>query len=159
MHCHKQLLSTAGYSLIELLVVLAILGSAGALGTLSVCHGFRQEEARGAAQVWQAASALTQTGVLWRGRSGRLTYQRGNVSLSNDASLFGGALGALAPAAPAETNLERWATDDGVSVCFSGVLASPDGGGSIFFDSFAGRYRVTVRPETGLTARTWAAAP
>ena len=154
----EQLLSAAGYSLIELLVVLAILGSVGALGTVSVAHGLRHQEARGAAQVWQAASAWTQVGVLWRGGSGRLTYQGGDLSLSNDASLFGGALGGVAAAAPVDSNLKRWAKNGGISVAFSGALASPDGGGSIFFDSWSGSYKVTVRPETGLTVRSWSAA-
>lgn len=158
MHRHKQLPSTAGYSLIELLVVVAILGLAGTLGAVSLCQGLRHQEARGAAQVWQAASAWTQVGVLWRGGSGRLTYQEGDLSLSNDASLFGGALGGVAPAAPVDTNLQRWAKYGGVSIAFSGTLASPDGGGSIFFDSSRGSYRVTVRPETGLTVRSWEAA-
>ena len=158
MHDRRQLLPTAGYSLIEVLVVVAILGAVGGLGTLSLCHGVRHQEARGAAQVWQAGSAWTQVGVLWRGGSGRLTYRAGDLSLSNDAALFGGALGLMAPVTPTETNLARWAKDGGISVAFSGTLASPDGGGSISFDSWAGACRVTVRPETGLMVRSWAGA-
>jgi prepilin-type N-terminal cleavage/methylation domain-containing protein len=157
MDRQKQPLPAAGYSLIEVLVVLAILGLAGGVGSLSLSHGLRHQEARGAAQVWQAASAWTQVGVLWRGGSGRITYSGGDLSLSHAASLFGGDLGMVAPAAPVDTNLTRWAREGGVSVSFSGVLASPDGGGSVFFNSWTGSYRVTVRPETGLMVRSWVA--
>ncbi len=127
MHERRHPLSTAGYSLIEILVVLAILGIVGGLGTISLCSGLRHQDARGAAQVWQAASAWTQVDVLWRGGSARLTYRAGDLSLSSDCGLFGGAMGDMAPEAPAETNLKRWATDGGISVSFSGLLASPDG--------------------------------
>jgi prepilin-type N-terminal cleavage/methylation domain-containing protein len=151
-------LPKAGYSLVELLVVVAILGSAGLIGSLSLLHGLRHQEARGAAQVWQAGAAWTQVGVLWRGGSGRITYSGGELSLTHDVSLFGGDLGMVAPAAPVDTNLTRWAREGGVSVSFSGVLASPDGGGSVFFDSWTGSYRVTVRPETGLMVRSWVTA-
>jgi prepilin-type N-terminal cleavage/methylation domain-containing protein len=152
-----RLSRAAGYSIIELLVVVAVLGLAGSVATLSLYRGLEHREARGAAQVWQAASAWTQVGVLWRGGAGRLTYQAGEVSVASDASRFGADMGPVAPAVGVGANLPRWVRDGGVSVSYSGVLASPDGGGSVFFDSLGGRYRVVIRPETGLTVRSWSA--
>ena len=149
----------AGFTLIELTLVVATLCIVAAIGTTSLARGLQHQEARGAAQAWQAASAWAQVGVLWQGGSGRLSYAGGAISLSHSASLFGGDMGAVAPAAAADSNLARWTRDEGVTVSFSGLLASPDGGGSIFFRHPDGSYRVTVRPETGFTTRSWAASP
>jgi prepilin-type N-terminal cleavage/methylation domain-containing protein len=149
-----SLLGRGGYSLIEVLLVAAILGICLAIGSLSLARGLRTQVARGSAQSWQAAAAWAQIGVLWQGGAVRLSYAPGALSLSHDFGLCGGELGSSAPPVPATTNLARWRDGIGVAVEFSGALGSPDGGGSIYFDALAGRYRVVVRPGSGLTART-----
>jgi len=144
---------SGGYSLIELLLVLAVLGVCLAAGSLSLSRGLRVQEARGAAQTWQAAAGWAQVGVLWHGGAVRLSHQPGSLTLDHDLGLCGGDLGGLAPAVPASTNVARWRDGEMVAVKFGGDLASPDGGGSLYFDAIAGCYRVVVRPESGLTAR------
>jgi prepilin-type N-terminal cleavage/methylation domain-containing protein len=145
---------SCGYSLIELLLVVALLGICLMVGSLSLAHGLRNQEARGAAESWQAAAAWAQVGVLWHGGSTEARYASGSLVLSHDLGLCGGDLGPSAPAVPVRTNLSRWRASEGVAVSFTGALASPDGGGSLFFDALQGTYRVVVRPESGLTART-----
>jgi len=145
---------SSGYSLIELLIVLAVLAICLVVGPLSLNHGLRAQEARGAAQTWQAAAAWAQVGVLWHGGAVRLSYTPGSLALSQDFGLCGGDLGSSTPPVLATTNLPRWREGAGVAVKFGGALGSPDGGGSLFFGALEGAYRVTVRPESGLTLRT-----
>lgn len=144
-----------GYSLIELLLVVAVLGICLVAGTVSLTHGLRTQEARGAAQSWQAAATWAQIGVLWHGGSTEAKYDSGTLALSHDLRLCGGDLGPAAPVVSVRTNLARWRESEGaVAVSFTGALASPNGGGSIYFDAYGGSYRVVVRPESGLTSRT-----
>jgi len=146
--------STAGYGLIELLVVLAMLAVCLVVGSISLGHALLRQEARGAAQSWQAASAWGQTGVLWHGGGTKVAYEEGGLAVSHDFALCGGDLGASAPAVAAATNVVRWHDGGGVAVRFVGGFASPDAGGSIYFQDSGGRYRVVVRPESGLTVRS-----
>jgi prepilin-type N-terminal cleavage/methylation domain-containing protein len=152
----KQTLSTCsfGFSLIELLLVVAVLGVCLVAGTLSLAHGLRTQEARGAAQSWQAAATWAQIGVLWHGGSVEAEYDSGTLVLSHDLGLCGGDLGPAAPAVSVRTNLARWRASEGVAVSFTGMFASPDGGGSLYFDAYGASYRVVVRPESGLSGRT-----
>jgi prepilin-type N-terminal cleavage/methylation domain-containing protein len=145
---------SGGYSLIELLLTVAVLGICLVAGSLSLIHGLRNQEARGAAQSWQAAATWAQIGVLWHGGSTETKYASGSLAVRHDLGLCGGDLGPSAPAVPVRTNLSRWRESGGVVVSFTGALASPDGGGSLFFDALQGSYRVVVRPESGLTTRT-----
>jgi prepilin-type N-terminal cleavage/methylation domain-containing protein len=145
--------ASTGYSLIELLLVLAVLGVCLVIGSISVVAGLRVHEARGAAQVWQSAAAWAQVGVLWHGGTTQLRYESGDLSLSNDLGMCGGDLGRSAPAVPVTTNLTRWRAGDGAAVSFS-PLGAPDGGGSLFFRAWQGAYRVVIRPESGLTLRS-----
>jgi hypothetical protein len=124
------------------------------VGTIGLAHGLRTQEARGAAQDWQAAASWAQIGVLWQGGSTRVGYSPESLRLSHDLGLCGGDLGSSAPAVAVRTNLSRWRDGESVAVSFTGAFASPDGGGSLFFDSLQGGYRVVVRPESGLTVRT-----
>ena len=145
---------SGGYSLVELLLVVAVLGICLAVGTVSLTRGLRTQEARGAAQTWQAAAGWAQAGVLWHGGAVRLSYESGSLALSHDLGLCCGDLGAALSPVVAATNVARWRQGAAVAVTFSGDLGSPAGGGSLFFDSEQGGYRVVVRPESGLTVRT-----
>jgi prepilin-type N-terminal cleavage/methylation domain-containing protein len=145
--------SSTGYSLIELLCVLAILGICLGVLSTSVTAGLRANEARGAAQVWQTAAAWAQVGVLWQGGSTRVQYESSGLALANDLGFSGGNIGQQGPNVPVTTNLTRWRTVDGVAVTY-GALGAPDGGGSLYFQAGPGGYRVVVRPESGLTVRS-----
>jgi prepilin-type N-terminal cleavage/methylation domain-containing protein len=149
-----QINLASGYTIPELLVVLAVLSICLAAGSISLIHGIRNEEARGAAQSWQAAAGWAQLGVLWHGGAVQLGYSPEALVVSHDFRLCGGDLGSSAPPVPVTTNLARWRNGDGIAVTFSGSLASPDGGGSLYFDASTASYRVVVRPESGLTLRT-----
>jgi prepilin-type N-terminal cleavage/methylation domain-containing protein len=144
-----------GFSLIELMVVMLIFMVVAGLGTLCLGRSLGHEETRGAAQTWQAACAWTQLGVLWQGGSGRVTCARGYLAIAHSASRFGGVQAACGSSTSVSSTLARWTLPDGVSVVFSGALASPDGGGSILFRSPGAGFRVAVRPESGLAVRSW----
>jgi prepilin-type N-terminal cleavage/methylation domain-containing protein len=145
---------SGGYSLVELLLVLLVLGICLAFGAAALAGGLRTQEARGAAQSWQAAAAWAQVGVLWHGGATCLAYDSGAISLTHEYELCGGNLGSSAPAVHVTTNVARWAQGAKTAVGFSGYLASPDGGGSLYFQSGGSVYRVAVRPESGLTSRS-----
>lgn len=146
--------SSDGYSLIEVLVVLTMLVVCSIAASVSLVEGLQTQEARGAAQTWQAAAAWAQLGVLWQGGSVRVGYEPGSLLLPHNYQLCCGELGPSTAPAPATTNVARWRTGEGVSVQFSGALGSPDGGGSLFFKTLNQAYRVVVRPESGLTSRS-----
>ncbi|MBN1321824.1 MAG: prepilin-type N-terminal cleavage/methylation domain-containing protein [Thermoleophilia bacterium] len=154
MGSRVHILSSGGFSLTELLLVLVVLGVCLAAGVAALADGMGSAEARGAAQCWQSAAAWAQISVMWQGGAGELIYGRGDCALSHDFDLCGGDLGAVFPGAPVRTNLLRWAVAQKVVVTFGGDLASPDGGGSLYFGRPGAAYRVVVRPVTGLTLRT-----
>ncbi len=83
--------SERGHTLIELTVVMALLGICMVAGVVSLASGVGTQEARGAAQSWQAAAAWAQVGVLWHGGSVALDYEDGALELAHDFSLCGGA--------------------------------------------------------------------
>ena len=143
-----------GHTLIELLLVLGLLAICVGVGAACLVAGLRAQEARGAAQSWQAATAWAQVGVMWHGGSVRLAYREGELSLTHDLALCGGRLGASAPVATSSANVSRWVDEGGVAVSLTGRMASPDGGGSLYFDAGQNRYRVVMRPESGLTTRS-----
>jgi prepilin-type N-terminal cleavage/methylation domain-containing protein len=147
-----------GYTLVELVVVLAIIGVCLVAGSFSLAKGLTTQESRGAAQTWQAAASWAQLGVIWDGGSARLNYDDGHAELVHDFSEFGGSLESSAAALPVTTNLARWQTGRGVSVAFGGQLGSPDGGGSLFFGDVGRFYHLVIRPESGLTVRSISAS-
>jgi prepilin-type N-terminal cleavage/methylation domain-containing protein len=155
MGTRSQILAgPGGFSLLELLFVLAVLGICGAIGVAGVAQALQTREARGAAQDWQAAAAWAQVGVLWHGGDTRLTCRLGTTSLEHDFKLCGGSLGKATPSVAIESNVTRWCTGSLSMVAFGGLLASPDGGGSLYFGAGGLVYRVVVRPTSGLTVRS-----
>jgi prepilin-type N-terminal cleavage/methylation domain-containing protein len=143
-----------GFSLLELMFVLALLGVCAALGALVGARALEAREAKGAAQGWQAAAGWAQVGVLWFGGRTEVDSGDGSLALRNDRVLCGGNLQAALPESSVTSNVPRWLTASGVRVTFGGAQASPDGGGSLFFGTGRAVYRVTVRPESGLTVRS-----
>jgi prepilin-type N-terminal cleavage/methylation domain-containing protein len=146
-----------GHTLIELLVVLTLLAVVITAGLVSLASGTATQQARGAAQTWQAAAAWAQVGVLWHAGSVALDFEDGALELTHNHSLCGGDLGSSAPPAATDANVARWVAGDGLRVGFGGALASPDSGGSVFFQALRTRYRVVVRPESGFTVRSFTA--
>jgi prepilin-type N-terminal cleavage/methylation domain-containing protein len=147
--------SSGGFSLLEIIFVLGVLGICLALGVAALGDGLSRQEARGAAQDWQAAAAWGQVGVLWQGGSSLVGCGPGYLAVSHEFGLCGGSLGAASLAVPVTTNLARWRDGQSAKVDFGGVLASPDGGGSLYFNASRSACRVVVRPESGLTVRSW----
>jgi Tfp pilus assembly protein FimT len=146
---------SGGFSLVELLFVLATIGLCLAIGMSGIAQGLRCREAKSAAQSWQAAAGWAQAGVLWHGGSVRFAYQSGVLSLAHTEGTCGGQVGTSVSRVATDTNVSRWRLSDGLAVTFGGRIASPDGGGSLYFgETKSFGYRVVVRPESGLTART-----
>lgn len=138
----------------ELLFVLATLGICFAIGAAGISHGLQAREGKGAAQSWQAAAAWAQAGVLWHGGSSRLVSGPDALLVAHVRGLCGGDVSGVGPGTAVETNVSRWRLSYGAAVTFGGRLASPDGGGSLYFGERGFlRYRVVVRPESGLATR------
>lgn len=146
--------SSGGFSLVELVFAVSVLGICAAVGIIAIDSGAAAREARSAAQSCQAAAAWAQVGVLWQGGDALVSYESGSLSVSHEYGLCGGSLDQLAAKVPVTTNPARWREGEGVGVTFGGVLASPDGGGSVCFHARATSYRLTVRPVSGLTVRS-----
>ncbi len=145
---------SSGFSLLEMLFVLSLLSICAVVGCLEGARALAVREAKGAAQGWQAGVAWAQIGALWHGGKTELVYETdGSVVLLHDLDLVGRGLGARLPAVPVTSNVRRWVAGNGATVSFGGPLASPDSGGSLYFGSDGDRYRVVVRPESGLTVR------
>lgn len=145
--------SADGFSLIELVVVLAVVGICLAAAVVSLGQGVRAQAARGAAQCWQSGAAWAQIGVLWQGGGTRLLDDGRALTIIHEYGLSGGSLGSAGPGAPLKTNIARWRDQDKTQVRFGGDLASPDGAGSLWFLAGNAAYRVVVRLESGLTTR------
>ena len=147
--------SPSGYTLIELMVVLALIGVLLMLGAMSLSPGVARQEARGAAQSCQAAAAWGQLDVLWRGGAAKVEVTSERISVTNDLGGLADGIGSLFRGVDVSANVPRWSTLQGVILGFGGPFASPDSGGSVYFKGSGGAYKVTVRPESGLTARAW----
>jgi prepilin-type N-terminal cleavage/methylation domain-containing protein len=152
---HRSILrEPGGFSLLEVLFVLALLGVCAALGAVGGARALEAREAKGAAQGWQAAAGWAQVGVVWFGGRTQLDLSDGSLALRNDRLLCAGDLDAALPGSAVTSNIPRWLTASGARITFGGAQASPDSGGSLFFGTGQASYRVVVRPESGLTVRT-----
>jgi hypothetical protein len=145
-----------GYCLVELMLVLTLIGFCVGVGCISWLESLSRSEARGCAQSWQAAAAVGQVGVLWRGGRSEVSAGAEGVRVMHEPGCGGLALDGCVSVCPIAVNVSRWRVPDGAKVTFSGQIASPDSGGSLYFGGASGSYRVIVRPETGLTVRSWA---
>lgn len=147
-------LSQAGYSLIEVLVVLSLLGLCLVVGGVLLSRGVSTLQARGAAQDWQAAAAWAQTAAVWEGAAAEAAFESGHIAVSAERARRSGELGTAAPAVAVAANVIRWRSGEGVVVRFAGGTAAPNAAGSLYFRAPGQDYRVTVRLESGLTVRT-----
>ena len=145
-----------GYCLIELTVVLLLLGIVIVTGSASLSAALKRQEARGSAQSWQAAAACTQVGVLWQREGSGVRATSAGLHITQESTDRSVWSSGLTPVCPVDTNVDRWRIVEGAKVGFVGRLASPDSGGSLYFRALYGAYRVVVRPESGLTTRSWA---
>jgi prepilin-type N-terminal cleavage/methylation domain-containing protein len=146
--------SQAGFSLVETLLVLAVLAVCLAVGGISLARGFGLAEARGVAATWQTAAPVAQVGAVWSGEDGEIRLESGLLTVRAGLDPVGGIVGYPLPSVPVIANVARWQRSAGAAVRFLGTSAHPDSAGSLYFRTFAGEYRVTVRLESGLTTRT-----
>jgi len=152
----SNLASEAAFSLVELLVVLAVMSVCLLVALVTLPAGLSLHTARGAAQSWQAAAAWAQLEVMWRGGFSQVECDANTLTVAHNTAPAADAISGLAPASEVLTNAAAWRSGDVVVVRFSGVQASPNGGGSLYFGAQHGAYRIAVRPESGLTTRSWA---
>ena len=144
-----------GYCLAELLVVLGVLSLCLGLGATSLAPSLDRQETRAVAQASQAAAAWAQVGVIWRGGACEVSMSDGGLTVTHDRGLCGGEFMTGARSVAISSNVSRWTTPGGISLRFLGGFACPDSGGSLYLQGLSGVCRVVVRPESGLTARSW----
>ena len=140
-----------GHTLLELLVVVAVLGVAALLPLLTLTRVLDTVGARGAAQTWQGAAVLAQSSALWTG--GPVGVAAGSDRIAVDAGTGALDLGS-ADGLAVRTNFPHWVQPSGTRVSFDGAFGSPDGAGSITFGEPEWGTRVVVRLETGTTRRS-----
>jgi Tfp pilus assembly protein FimT len=148
-------MTRSGYCLAELLIVLSVIGICLAVGGVSLSRGVDGQQARSTAQSAQAAVAWAQVGVLWRGGERAVSVGSGGLAVEQSMGDQNGQLDSSASSVSVTANVTRWKTSRGVVLRILGSFASPDSGGSLYFNGGGGTYRVVVRPESGLTARSW----
>jgi prepilin-type N-terminal cleavage/methylation domain-containing protein len=141
-----------GYTLIELLLVLALLAVCLALPAASVVSGLHCVEARGACQAWQVAAAQAQLESVWSGA--RVAVSVGGSGLSVGPNGAEETAAQQPPAVDASSNVARWNRVALVTVTFVGPFGSPDGAGSVYFGDAGTGATAVVRLESGLTRRT-----
>ncbi|MDA8218020.1 MAG: prepilin-type N-terminal cleavage/methylation domain-containing protein [Dehalococcoidales bacterium] len=150
MDTDRQANPFSGFSLIELLVVVAVLGVCLSLTLPPLYECVTRTGSRTAAQVWQCATAWTQLRQLAGGGSVTVEVHPPALDLCGPS---GDARGVDLPTVDCSTNLSRWRVGEGVRVSFGGELASPDAAGSVYFGPPGLQTRVVVRAESGFTYR------
>lgn len=144
-----------GFCLVELLTVLALISISLVMAASLVGRGLDRQKARETALTTQAAVAWSQLGVLWHGGVAEASVGSDKVSIDQDLGLFGGTLESAASSSSISANISRWNMPGRVALRITSPFASPDSGGSIYIVIGQGAYRVVVRPESGLTGRSW----
>ncbi len=143
-----------GYCLAELMLVLSLLGIFLTLGMLQFSGGLSRQQARCAAQSSQAALAWAQTSALWRGGTYQVLLEGEDLTVTGLADDGDAASEVSTPACEVSSNVVRWNTSQGIRLRFLDPFGAPDSGGSLYFGSHTPDYRVTVRPESGLSVRS-----
>jgi prepilin-type N-terminal cleavage/methylation domain-containing protein len=140
-----------GFSLIELLVAMAVLAVCVALVLPPFFQSVTRTRARTAAQTWQAAASWAQVRQLAGGGSAAVRVEQTGLVIVGPGGYLP-AVGTL-EVEPA-TNVGRWRVGSGVEVSFAGAFAAPDSAGSVFFGPAGLDTRVVVRAESGFTYRS-----
>jgi prepilin-type N-terminal cleavage/methylation domain-containing protein len=139
-----------GFSLIELLVAMAVLAVCLSLALPPFYESVTRTRSRTAAQTWQAAASWAQVRQLACGGAASVRVERAGLGIVGP--------GESSPAidsttAALSTNVSRWRAGSGVEVLFAGAFAAPDSAGSVFFGPEGLDTRVVVRVESGFTYR------
>lgn len=134
--------------------MLTLLGIFLVLGIGQLSGGFSRQQARSAAQSTQAALAWAQNSVLWRGGTHQMLVAGTSLTVSGTSGQRGETAGVSAPMSRVSSNVALWNTVEGICLRFGGPFGSPEGGGSLYFGADTPDYRVTVRPESGLSVRS-----
>jgi hypothetical protein len=134
--------------------VLSLLSIFLVLGIGQFSGGYSRQQARSAAQSTQAALAWAQNSVLWRGGTHQVLVAGTSLTVSGPSGEDGETAGVSAPMSRVSSNVALWSTSEGIRLRFVGPFGSPDGGGSLYFGVDAPDYKVTVRPESGLSVRS-----
>ena len=144
-----------GYCLAEAMLVVSLICICFGIGYATFPSCLHRQQARALAQSTQAATAWTQVGVLWRGSAGYVAYDGTELRVESSSSGWGGDLSGLVSRVIVYANIARWNTTQGFEIRFVDPFAAPDSGGSLYFQSGGGAYRLTIRPESGVTTRKW----
>lgn len=145
-----------GYCLAEALLVISLICICFGIGYATFPSSLSRQEARALSLTTQASVAWTQMGVLWRGGVGVVSYDGTGLDVTaSSLSELGGDLSGLTGVVAVSANVSRWSTVDGFVLRFLDPFAAPDSGGSLYFEADGGAYKVTIRPESGLSIRRW----
>ena len=139
-----------GFSLIELLVAMAVFAVCLTLTLPPLYESVTRTHSRTAAQTWQSAATWAQARQLAYGGSASVRVESEGLAIlgpSDRTQVVEPST--LVPS----TNLSRWRVGTGVEVSFGGAFAAPDSAGSVFFGPDGLQTRVVVRAESGFTYR------
>lgn len=140
----------AGHTLVELLIVVALLALVLAVPALNLVRGVERAHARGAGQLLQGAVALAQVETLRLGvptdvECGSDRVRVGSGRTTWESPQFCDSI---------ETNVPRWRdAQGGIRIRLSSPFGSPSSAGSVEFLPAEGGTRVVVRAASGLTRR------
>lgn len=143
---------SAGHTLVELLVTLALMAVAYAIPAASLTHCIARTEAATAARLCENGLAAAQVHAIWGASPAELIMADTGLRVYGDGVLSADA-GSVGLADAPVANVSRWRVPDGVRVRFLPGFGSPDGSGSLFFGREGTGERVVLRLESGLTRR------
>ena len=139
-----------GYTLVELLVVVCLLGLAVAIPSLSLLRALNRSEARNTAQVLQGSITQAQVDAIYLGCDKEVACTESSVRVGSTGATFNASLSCPSP----ETNVPRWRmANGGVGIQVLAPFGSPSSAGSVVFLPSGGGARVVVRAASGLTRR------
>jgi type II secretory pathway pseudopilin PulG len=142
----------AGHTLVELVVVLAILSLSLVLPAVSLVRGVAVVRNRGLCQVWQVAAAQAQLDCMWDGGKASVVADGEGISLAPASRPKREVTPNLGPT-EATANVSRWEVSNSVIVTFAWPFAAPNAAGSVQFGPEGEACTGVLRLESGLTRR------